>query len=189
MDRDVWQDSGAEFGDRPRRSGRGILFAGIALSLTTVAAVVAVAVWAPWRQAAGSLAARVNQDDLAAARDVRAAALRQVWRTLEEFRAANGAWPADLETLRAFAPIIDDVLAPPPLSEHGAYSIDFAALNAPPARGPARIIVDDPGYRVPGAAGDPSALEPFRVVLLQTGEALMLEEARRRGAREAHRDE
>lgn len=151
------------------------------LALALLAAVVAVAVWAPWRQAAGSLAARVNQDDLAAARDVRAAALRQVWRTLEEFRAANGAWPADLESLRAFAPIIDDVLAPPPLSERGAYSIDFAALNAPPARGPARIIVDDPGYRVPGAAGDPSALEPFRMVLLSTGEVISAPESSRRG--------
>jgi hypothetical protein len=151
------------------------------LALTLLAAVVAVAVWTPWRQAAGSLTARANQDDLAAARDVRAAALRQVWRTLEEFRAANGAWPADMDALRAFAPIIDDVLAPPPLSERGAYSIDFAALNATPARGPARIIVNDPGYRVPGAAGDPSALDPFRVVLLSTGEVVSVPDASRRG--------
>lgn len=169
----------------PLPDGRGshrMLVSAALLSLTLLAAVVAVAVWAPWRQASGTLAARINQDDLAAARDVRAAALRQVWRTLEEFRAAHGAWPADLDALRDFAPIIDDVLAPPPLSERGGYTIDFAALNAPPARGPARIIVDDPGYRVPGAAGDPSALEPFRVVLLDAGEVVTAPEASRRGA-------
>lgn len=168
----------------PLPNGRGshkMLALAAILALALLAVVVAVALWAPWRQGAGALAARMNQDDLAAARDVRAAALRQVWRSLEEFRAANGAWPADLDALRAFAPIIDDVLAPPPLSERGAYSIDFAALNAPPARGPARIIVDDPGYRVPGAAGDPSALEPFRVVLLNTGEVVSVPELSRRG--------
>lgn len=168
----------------PLPDGRGsqrIALLASALGVGALVGVLALLLWAPWRQGAGVLAARVNEAELVAARDARAAALRQVWRTLEEFRAANESWPADLDALRAFAPIIDDVLAPPPLSIRGAYTIDFTALNAPPARGPARIIVDDPGFRVPGAAGDPSALEPFRVVLLSTGEVISASEASRRG--------
>ena len=168
-------------------SRRGIGIGAIALSAILGAglliAVVAVARWAPWRQAAGVMAARANEDDLAASRDLRRAALRQVWRSLEEYRAANGEWPANLAALREFAPIIDDVLAPPPLSERGGYTIDLDALRAPADGGPAWVVVDDPGYRVPGAAGDASALEPFRVILLGTGEVMSVEEARRRGAR------
>lgn len=168
-------------------SRRGIGIRAIALSAILGAgllvAVIAAARWAPWRQVAGAVTARANQDDLNASRDARRAALRQVWRTLEEYRAANGAWPSDLDALREFAPIIDDVLAPPPLSERGAFAIDFDALRAPGDGGPAWVVVDDPGYRVPGAAGDASALEPFRMALLGTGEVMSVEEARRRGVR------
>lgn len=165
------------------QAGFRALFAATAIALGALALVVGMAVWAPWRQAAGLATARVNEQSLSAARDARRAALRQVWRSLSEYKAEHGAWPANLDELRAFAPIIDDVLAPPPLSERGEFEIDFEALSAPSDGGPAWVVVDDPGYRAPGAAGDDSALEPFRVVLLGTGEALSLEEARRRGAR------
>jgi len=165
-----------------RGSHRMVVFAAL-FAMGLLAAIIAAAVWAPWRQAAGSLAVRAHREELAAAREYRAAALREIWRTLEQFRAVHGAWPTDLPSLRAFAPIVDDALDPPPLSERGAYTIDFAALNAPPAAGPTRIIVDDPGIRAPGAAGDPSALEPFRVVLLSTGEVVGLQDANRRGVR------
>lgn len=169
----------------PLPDGRGshkMLVFAVLLALALLAAVVAVAVWAPWRQAAGSLAARINQDDLAAARDSRAAALRQVWRTLEEFRAAHGAWPADMDALRAFAPIVDDVLAPPPLSGEVGYTIDFEPLHFHGYRGPSRVIVDDPGFVIPGSGSNPDAFKPFRVMLLETGEVVTWAEAARRGA-------
>ncbi len=173
----------SEQGGERSRAGLRALFGAAAIALGALALVVGLAVWAPWRQAAGLVTARINEESLSAARDARRAALRQVWRTLSDYKAEHGAWPANLDELRAFAPIIDDVLAPPPLSERGEFVIDFEALRAPADGGPAWVIVDDPGYRAPGAAGDASALEPFRVVLLGTGDVLSVEEARRRGAR------
>jgi len=158
------------------------LIVATAIGVGVTSAVVAVALWAPWRQGAGVLAARVNEAELVAARDARAAALRQVWRTLEEFRAAHGAWPADLDALRAFDPIIDDVLAPPPLSGGTGYTIDLAPLHFHGYRGPPRVIVDDPGFVIPGAASNPDAFRPFRVLLLETGEVLTWSEAARRRA-------
>ncbi len=166
-----------------RAIGVRALFVAALIGMIGVGGVVALAVWAPWRSAAGFVATRSNEEDLALLRDSRARALREVWRALEAFRAERGEWPEDLDALAAFDPVVEDALAPPALSRDGAYVIDFAALHAPADGGPARVIVDDPGYRLPGAADAEERLEAFRVVLLSTGEAAGRTEARRRGAR------
>jgi hypothetical protein len=163
--------------------GAGALALSGVIGLGAVAGVVALAVWAPWRGATGMVAARSSEEDLAQVRESRRSALREVWRGLERYRAARGAWPGSAREFVEAEPIVEDALAAPALSRDGAYVIDFGALTAAPDGGPARVIVDDPGYRAPGAAGNDAEFEPFRVVLLATGEVVGREEARRRGAR------
>lgn len=155
---------------------------GAVIALAGLAVVLAVALWAPWTRASGLAAVRSAEVEYSALRLQRAAALSRVWESLGRHRVERGEWPESQDALIDFDPVVADALEPPALSERGGYAIDLDALRDSDAGGPPRVIIMDPGYLGPAGRADEEWLEPFRIVLLSTGEVVDLATARRRGA-------
>ena len=141
----------------------------IALGVVVIAlaALIAGAMLVPWPRAAQTAVLQRNAQGLADQREARESRLVQIADTIRAFRAEHSAAPASLDQLRAFEPLIDDMLAAPPYSLRAGYEIDFSALASPrPA-----IVIDDPGYAFPAFPPvnnhSPPDLDPFRAVLLK----------------------